>query len=72
MKKLWKFIILCVIEFAIIFTIGSLMNWIFAADVNQLGLAVAAATAGIVVAFVTTMLLVDSEGQWRLSPRPRK
>jgi len=67
MKKLPKFIVLCVIEFAIIFTVGAFMNWIFVAEINQLGLVVAAATSGIVVAFVTTMLLVDTEGKWRLS-----
>lgn len=67
MKKFKKFILLCIIESAIIFVIGSLMNWMFAAYINLLGFVVAAVTAGIVIAFISTMLLVDSTGEWHLS-----
>jgi hypothetical protein len=67
MKIVPKFLFLFVIEFAIIFTVGSFMNWFFAAQINLLGLVIATATASVVVAFATTMLLLDSEGKWRLS-----
>ena len=65
MKKLPKFIVLCVIESGVIFLIGSLMNLVFAADINRWGFVVAAATSGIVISFASAMLFVDSQGKWR-------
>jgi hypothetical protein len=67
MKKFPKFLLLFAVEFAVIFTVGSLINSIFAADVNAVGFLVAAVTASVVVAFVSMMLLVDAHGKWRLS-----
>ena len=66
MKKLPKFIMLCIIESAVIFVVGSLMNLIFDVDVNVWGFVVAAITAGIVIAFASTMLFVNSAGKWHL------
>jgi hypothetical protein len=66
MKKLPKFIALCIIESGVIFLIGSLMNLAFDADINVWGFVVAAATAGIVISFASAMLFIDSHGKWHL------
>ena len=66
MKKFYKILFLYVIEFAIIFTVGSIMNWTLTGGFDLPGLIISAATSGLIIAVASSMFLIDMDGNWRV------